>query len=153
GAAGLGEVGTPAAALAAQRLGAELDELDGVVGRRHVRCDTDGQIGLAVRGHAGNHDHARAHLLLALVDKAAQVLRIETLDLAHEELHPARGGSHRGGRIRRLAVSRLAAVRRGQPAPSPWPPPAWLPPSASWRRAVARSRSSCLRSSSNALTR
>src|SRR5690606_981651 len=88
-AAGLGHVGAAAAALAAQHLGAGFDEIDRIVRLRQVVGDTHRDAGLAVLGDADDGDDAGAELLLAVVDEPTQVLRIEALDGAGEQLDVA----------------------------------------------------------------
>src|SRR6185436_16505271 len=74
GPAGLGHVGPPAAALAAQRLGALANEIDGVEAAGEVRRDADDDASLALIGDADDGDDAGADLLLALVGQAFQIL-------------------------------------------------------------------------------
>src|SRR5262245_9151591 len=79
GGTGLPHTGPSATALATERRGADLDEVDGVVGGREVLGDADGEASLAVLGDADDGDDAGADLALAVVDQAAQVLRVQPL--------------------------------------------------------------------------
>src|SRR5262245_65300480 len=68
-AAGLRQIRTPSAALAAQSLGPDLDEIDGIDALGEIVCDADGKTRLAVLAHADNGHHTGADLLLAVVDQ------------------------------------------------------------------------------------
>ena len=77
GPAGLRHVGPPAAALAAERLGALAHQIDGVEPRREIGGHADHDAGLAVLGDADDGDDAGAELLLALVGEALEILDVD----------------------------------------------------------------------------
>src|SRR5215218_11522363 len=62
GSAGLGHVGPPAAALAAQRLGALANEIDRVEAPSEIRRDADHDASLALFGDADDGDNAGTDL-------------------------------------------------------------------------------------------
>ncbi len=110
GAAGLRHVGTSAAALAAERLGARLDEIDGAPCLDEIVGHADREARLAVLGDADDRDDAGADLLLAVVDQAAQIFRIEALNRARQELDvadAANGVAVRRPRLRAAAERQL----------------------------------------------
>ena len=114
GTAGLRQVGTAAAALAAQHLGADADEIDGVVRGGEVGGDADHETGLAFLADADNGDDAGAHLLLAVVDQPAQILRRHAVHHAGEQLDIAELAHRRGRRRTRAAAKRQLAFGVGQ---------------------------------------
>src|SRR5262249_58901831 len=84
-----------AAALATQRLGAPAHQVDGVEAGGEIRRHAHHHAGLAVTGHPDDGDHARADLLLALVGETPEVLEVDPLDRARDQVdvadlaHPA----------------------------------------------------------------
>src|SRR5512143_2424531 len=90
GSAGLRHVGPAAAALAAERLGTLAHQFDRVEARREVGGDADHDASLAVLGDADDRDHAGTDLLLAVVDQALEILGLDALDRARQQLDAAR---------------------------------------------------------------
>src|SRR2546429_9525874 len=78
GAAGLRHVGASAAAFAAQRFRAFLDEIDGRVTCREIGGHADDEAGFAFLRHADDCDDAGAELLLAFVCQALEILDVDT---------------------------------------------------------------------------
>ncbi len=80
--------------------------------KREVRSarDADHDAGLAVLGDADDGDHAGADLLLAVVDQALEVLGLDALDRARQQLDAA-GFAHAGGRRRPPTGSRRRPSR------------------------------------------
>src|SRR5262249_24450927 len=100
----LGHVRPPAAALAAEDLGALAYQIDRGEARGEVVGDADDDTGLALLGDADDGDHPRAQALLALVGEAAQVLQINALDCARQKLHVA-DHAHAIGALRPSAAA------------------------------------------------
>ncbi len=107
-----------------------LHEIDGAPRLGQVVGDADGEARLAVLGDADDGDDAGADLLLAVVDEAAQILRVEALHGAREELHVADAAhagrppapARRGAAAERdllLGVGELALELLASPRPAP----------------------------------
>ena len=111
-----------------------LHEIDGAPGLGEVVGDADREPALPSSADADDGDDAGADLLLAVVDEAAQVLRVRPLD-GREQLDELAAADLRDGRRRRALPSR-----------SPPPSAICFLASASWR-------SSCFFSSTSALRR
>src|SRR5262249_42420641 len=97
GAAGLRHVGPPAAALAAERLGALAHELDRVEPVGEIGGDADNYAGLAVGRYARYHDDTRPESLFAFISKATKVFGVNVghlsiqFDVAHRPHWPQVG--------------------------------------------------------------
>src|SRR5262249_62276464 len=111
----------PAAAFAAERLGAFARQLDGGEATGQVRRDADHDARLALLGDADDGDHARAEALLALVGEAAQVLEIDALDRARQKLDIA-DEAHAVRALRAGAAHGELLLRLGQLAFEAAPP-------------------------------
>src|SRR5690606_12827012 len=84
-AAGLGHVGTPAAAAATEHLGAEPHQIDGVEAAGQILGDADDDRRLVAVPADENHN-TRSNPRLAVVDEALQVFRIDAVDDARHQL-------------------------------------------------------------------
>ena len=115
GPAGLREIGTAAAALAAEHLGADANEIDSIVGAREVLGDADDEPRLTLVADADHGDDAGAQLLLGLVDEPAQVLGRNTVHGAARSLTGPRSRTAEPPPRRRL---RAAAQDRAWPRPA-----------------------------------
>src|SRR5262245_55928684 len=89
GTAGLGHVGTAAAALAAERFGAATHEVDRVETPHQIGRDADHEASLTVACDPHDGDNAGADMFLAVVRKAPQILDLDSRHDTSEQLDVA----------------------------------------------------------------
>src|SRR5690554_1564959 len=89
--ASLSHIRATATTFAAQHLSTGPDEIDGVVRVRQIVRHADGNAGFAILCHANYGDDAGADFLLPVVNKPAEILRLEPFDFPREQLDVADG--------------------------------------------------------------